>query len=222
MNKNKKEPLIDIDDEQMPMVNSGEDIGLGHEDHDLVMDFQKDDLPKEQQETADLDNSHESIIPREIMEKIDHLEQIVKEKEELFLRAKADQDNIRKRSDAEILSAKKYGASALAKELFAIIDNFERALDAVSQEVIEEGTSFYSLKTGLDMTMKMIKEMLERNNITIAAKVGDPFNPNFHQAIQEIENADIQTNHIAQVLQQGYILHDRLLRPAMVIVAKNS
>ncbi|WP_034550231.1 nucleotide exchange factor GrpE [Carnobacterium funditum] len=154
-----------------------------------------------------------------VVEEIDELEKIkmdLNEKEDQYLRLQAELANIRKRNQKEKEDAAKYRSQSLATELLPVIDNLERAL---SIEVTDEQGA--NLKKGLEMVMDSFKVALENEGIQMINPLNQPFNPNFHQAIQTIPLEDGQeTDTVVNVSQKGYSLNDRVLRPAMVIVAQ--
>jgi len=134
------------------------------------------------------------------------------------LRALAEVENMRRRSQREREDALKYGAVSLARDLLSVADNLGRALAAAPGEQADE--SVKSLIEGVAMVERDLAGALEKHHVHQVPGVGEPFDHNIHQAVVEIESADVAPGHVAQVLQTGYTLHDRLLRPAMVAVAK--
>ncbi len=129
-----------------------------------------------------------------------------------YLRALAEQDNIRKRASVDIASARDFAAKNFAMDLLSVRDTLEAVLaDLVSTPE--------QLKMGVDMTLKQLAGAFERNKVKEVNPVGTKFDPNLHQAMQEIES-DQPAGTVTQVMQKGYTLADRLLRPAMVLVAK--
>ena len=134
----------------------------------------------------------------------------------------AEMENLRKRTQKELQDFKKYAISPLAKDLFAVSDNLGRALEAVTDEQKENADDgIKNLMVGLEMVAGEFTSAFEKNNIkTITPAVGDKFDVATMQAMQEVEGTDIEKGCVVQCLQSAYILHDRLLRPAMVLVAK--
>ncbi len=138
-----------------------------------------------------------------------------------YLRAHADAENMKKRVMQDMENAKKYAVAPLAREIFGVIDTLESALKAIPQSARDNDKNMANLAMGLDMTMQMVQDAFARVVIKAGARIGDKFDPNFHQAVSESPASDTNpTGTIVNVMQQGYILHDRLLRPAMVVVAK--
>ena len=135
-----------------------------------------------------------------------------------FLRAKADAENARKRAQTEISNARRFAIEGFAGELLNVRDSLDlaRAVD------LKEGDSVVERMTeGLDLTLRQMDSVFERFSIyEITPEVGDKMDPETHQAMSLIETADVPPNHIFQVVQKGYRLNERLLRPARVLVAK--
>jgi molecular chaperone GrpE len=134
------------------------------------------------------------------------------EHHDAWLRAKAEADNIRKRAQVEIASAHKFAVENFAAELLAVKDSLEAALAA-------ENASVESLKSGVELTLKQLAGVFERFNLSEISPLGQKFDPYRHQAISALAS-DAEPNTVVQVLQKGYLLHDRVIRPALVIVAK--
>lgn len=138
------------------------------------------------------------------------------------MRLMAEMENLRKRTQKELADARKYAVSPLAKDLFTVSDNLGRALDAITDEQKENADpAIKNLIVGLEMVANDFSNAFDKNSIKIITPVvGDKFDVSTMQAMQEIASEDIDSGCIVQTLQPAYVLHERLLRPAMVIVAK--
>lgn len=134
------------------------------------------------------------------------------EHHDAWLRARAEADNIRKRAQAEIASAHKFAVESFASELLAVKDSLEAALGA-------ENASVESMKSGVELTLKQLRGVFEKFSLSEIDPAGQKFDPHRHQAITVVES-DAEPNTVVQVLQKGYLLHDRVIRPALVTVAK--
>jgi molecular chaperone GrpE len=134
------------------------------------------------------------------------------ENHDAFLRAKAETENVRKRAITDVANAHKYAVENFATELLAVKDSLEAAL-AVETATVE------SLKSGAELTLKQLSAAFEKFKLAEVSPVGQKFDPHRHQAISMVE-ADAEANTVVQVLQKGYVLHDRVVRPALVTVAK--
>ncbi len=143
------------------------------------------------------------------------------ELKEKLLRAMADMDNLRKRLEREKEEAVKYAAAQFARDMLSVSDNLSRALEAVPPEKRKEGSEFLkNLIEGVEMTLKELLNTFERHNIRRIRPMGEKFDPNFHEAMFEVTDTDAETGTVVHVMQDGYTHHDRVLRPAMVGVAK--
>jgi molecular chaperone GrpE len=154
------------------------------------------------------------------VERIAQLEQQLAELKDSHLRALAESENIRRRGQREREEAARYGAAALGRDLLAVADNLRRAIDAVPAEARQGEGALASLAAGVEMVERELLKAFEAHHIRRIDPKGEKFDHSRHQALFEVENAAVPPGHVAEVLQVGYVLHDRLLRPAMVGVAK--
>lgn len=139
----------------------------------------------------------------------------IAELKDRVLRAAAEVENVRRRLEREKLDASAYAVTGFARDLLAVADNLRRALDAGGADTVAS-----PLLTGIEMTEKELLKAFERHGIARIDSVGAPLDPNRHQAMLEVENAEVAPGTIVAELQAGYMIRDRLLRPAMVSVAK--
>lgn len=138
-----------------------------------------------------------------------------------WIRAVAETENLRRRSVKDREEANKYAITSFARNLLSVADNLARALESVtSLEDLPETAK--SLVSGVEMTQKELNTIFERAHITCVSPLNEKFDPHLHQAMFEVENNDIESGTVIQVLQTGYVLQDRLLRPALVAVSKKS
>jgi molecular chaperone GrpE len=136
-----------------------------------------------------------------------------------LLRALAETENVRRRAERDRSDATKYGVTQLARDLLDVADNLRRALDSVPESQVRDDAT-RNLLAGVAATERALLASFERHGIRRVDPKGERFDHNFHQAIFEVENTGKPAGTVVEVLQPGYILHDRLLRPAMVGVAK--
>ncbi len=137
------------------------------------------------------------------------------------LRAMAEAENIRKRAERQVADANKYGAVGMARDMLTISDNLRRALDAAPADAAAGDALLANLRAGVEMTENELQQALARHGVKeITPTPGEKFDHNQHQAMFEMETDDYPPGTVAQVMQAGYMLHDRLLRAAMVGVAK--
>lgn len=138
-----------------------------------------------------------------------------------YLRLAAEMDNLRRRTEREIKDAKSYSVAGFARDMLAVSDNLRRALDAVPEELKAAGEAgLAGLIEGVEMTERAMLSTLERHGVRKIEPVGQKFDPNFHQAMFEIPNPEVPNNTVTQVVQAGFTIGERVLRPAMVGVAK--
>ena len=155
---------------------------------------------------------------------VDPIETLKAENAELrdrFLRLAAEMDNLRRRTERELKDAKAYAVTAFARDMLSVSDNLRRALEALpdaARGAADAGRS--ALVEGVEMTERGMLSTLERHGVRKIEAEGQKFDPNFHQAMFEMPNADVPNNTVVQVVQAGYAIGDRVLRPAMVGVAK--
>lgn len=135
---------------------------------------------------------------------------------DLYLRERADLENARKRHQRDKEDALRYANDRLLKEMVPVLDNLERALEHAAQDAERQ----QGLLEGVNMTISQFRKVLEDFGVKQIISVGAPFDPNLHQAMGQVESAEQPPNTVVTEFQKGYLLHDRLLRPAMVMVAK--
>jgi len=138
----------------------------------------------------------------------------VEETQQRFVRAQADFDNFRRRTQKEKEELAKYASMKLVTELVPVIDNFERAMATVP-----EGTESESFSKGIQMIFRQLETVLNNEGLTAMDTVGQPFNPEFHQAIMQVESDEYEEGTVVEEVQKGYMLKDKVLRPAMVKVS---
>ncbi len=137
-----------------------------------------------------------------------------------FMRVLADAENARKRGERDRREAEQYGGSRLARDMLPVYDNLHRALDAASPELRAQAAA---LIEGVELTLRELSSVLTKHGVkTISPKVGDTFDPQLHQAMFEAPFPGTKAGQIIQVMTEGFLLHDRLLRPAQVGVSSNT
>ncbi|WP_394011045.1 nucleotide exchange factor GrpE [Xanthobacter tagetidis] len=138
-----------------------------------------------------------------------------------FLRAFAEAENVRRRADKEVADAKTYGVASFARDILTVADDLARALAAVDDKVKAEAEgSLKALLEGLELTERSFHKALEKHGIRKIEPRGERFDPNLHQAMFEVPDPSVHTGTVVQVVQAGYTIGDRVLRPAMVGVAR--
>jgi molecular chaperone GrpE len=179
--------------------------------------------PEEPKEEILTEEDHEKEeLPPDKMTKAQLIEKIklVKESSEknfdLYVRSQADIENMKKRFQKEKEDLAKFSNETLIKQLLTVADNLEKAISHS-----REDNSIQSLREGVELTLKGLLDTLEKAGVERVQAVGEPFDPNFHEAVSAMENNAVESGTVLQELQGGYLLNNRLIRPAMVIVAKN-
>ncbi len=133
-----------------------------------------------------------------------------------LLRSRAEMDNLRRRAERDVESAHRYALDKIAAELLPVRDGLELGLNAASTA----GAETSKIIEGMDLTLKMLRGLMEKFNITEVNPQNEKFNPALHQAMSAQDNAEVEPNTVLAVYQKGYLLNDRLLRPAMVVVSR--
>ena len=149
----------------------------------------------------------------------ERLQEEVRTLKEDKIRVLAEMENLRKRFDREKIDSIKYGSVNFARDILSPGDNLERALSAINQEE-DHPQSIKNLIEGLKMVQKEFSSALEKNGVSKINSMNEKFDPNLHQAMMEVERDDLDEGIVVQEIQTGYMMHDRLLRPAMVGVSK--
>ncbi|WP_375617493.1 MULTISPECIES: nucleotide exchange factor GrpE [unclassified Bartonella] len=156
----------------------------------------------------------------EISDLLASLQDENKELKDQLLRLVADMENLRRRTMRDVADAKAYSIANFARDMLSVSDNLNRALEAIPEGARESDAGLKSLAEGVEMTERAMMAALERHGVQKIHPEGQKFDPHFHQAMFEIPNADVPDNTVQQVVQAGYIIGERVLRPAIVGVAK--
>ncbi|MEN8260939.1 MAG: nucleotide exchange factor GrpE [Pseudomonadota bacterium] len=165
---------------------------------------------------AEAEGAEEGLSVEDLMQRLSEVEKKADESWEKFLRTQAEMENLRRRTEKELQSAHKFALEKFAKELLPVIDSLEYGLNAASAE----NADIQQLREGGELTLKQFQAALEKFNIEPLNPLGEPFNPEQHQAMAMQPSADVEPNTVLTVFQKGYMLNGRLLRPAMVVVAR--
>lgn len=174
--------------------------------------MQQENPTQQEQNPGKTDSEHASEIMPSLEEMLKQSELLAQEHHDAWLRAKAEADNIRKRAQHDIANAHKYAIDGFAAELLAVKDSLEAALAS-------DAPSIENLKSGVELTLKQLNAAFDKYSLAEIHPLGEKFDPHRHQAISMVE-ADAESNTVVAVLQKGYQLHDRVVRPALVTVAK--
>ena len=175
-------------------------------------------LEEEIQETVEaiepesevVDNAEADVLAA----KVEELEESLKEAKDQQLRAAAEAQNVRRRAEQDVEKARKFALEKFVKELLPVIDSLEKA-----QEAMEDGAS-ETHREGVAMTLKMKKDVLAKFGVEVVDPQGEPFDPQLHEALTMVPSPDVEPNSVIEVMQKGYLLNGRLIRPAMVVVSQ--
>ena len=170
-------------------------------------------------ETADQDTERAAAGPGPA-DRIGALEAEVADLKDKLLRALAEAENVRRRAERDKVEISKYAVAGFAREILPVADNLRRALDSIDQKTRQENETVETLAVGVEMTERDMLNAFERIRITPIEALGQKFDHNLHEAMFEIEDKDQPEGTVVQVLQTGYMLGERLLRPARVGVSK--
>ncbi|URQ66215.1 nucleotide exchange factor GrpE [SAR86 cluster bacterium] len=173
---------------------------------------EKEENSAEEEVSLEIEENDTLEEPEEISQ-----EEIIKDLEDQLLRAKAEVQNVRRIAAQEVTKARLFGVESLAKDFLTVADNLERAIEACGEE-----EQFLSVKEGLELTLKSLEGSLNSSSIEVIDTSNKNFDPEKHEAISLIEDDSLDTNTIIDVVQKGYTIMDRTLRPAKVVVSKKS
>lgn len=178
----------------------------------------KQDVSPEQPEAGTEPAGNEDLSVEELQQKLAEAEARAEECWEKLLRARAEQENLQRRHAREVENAHKYALEHFAQELLPVIDSLEMGVEAANSE----GVTVEKLREGTELTLKMLLAAMEKFGIAAIHPEGEPFNPELHQAMSLLESPEHAPNTVMNVMQKGYTINKRLIRPAMVVVSKAS
>ena len=186
------------------------------------MSTENNDIPEnevEAQATQESDGADvESVdIETDELSEVEALQEEVAMAKDAALRAQADAINAQRRAELDVEKARKFALERFASDLLPVVDNLERALESSAGS---DADGIAAVVEGVELTLKSLVDVLAKNGITPVDPHGEPFDPQVAQAMSMVENPDVEPNTVIAVMQKGYLLKDRLLRPAMVMVSK--
>ncbi len=198
-------PDVEEDESQDDVNNQGEEESSSE---NSTMEHDERNTPQEM----------ELMSPDQLLVELTTTRAEAKKLKDGYLRAKADAENIQRRSQIEISSARKYAIEGFAKELLSVADSLDQAIKVEIDESASEAVE--KMHEGLELTLKQLESVFDRFHVLpVEADQGVPFDPEYHQAISMVDSNDVQSGEIVSVMQKGFVLNDRLLRPAMVVIA---
>lgn len=175
--------------------------------------------PGEAEDEGDAAGAAVELTLEEALDRLADAEEECRRAEDKLLRIQAEMQNLRRRTEQDIERAHKFGQEKFSSELLVVMDNLERALNAASEhddEVVK------AIHEGVNLTLKSFADCFAKFNIEEVDPMGEPFDPALHQAMSIQENGEVEPNTVIAVMQKGYTLHGRVLRPAMVMVSTDS
>lgn len=162
------------------------------------------------------ENRLANLTHEELVVEYNEAQQRADENWDKLVRLQAEMENLRRRAERDVASAHKYGVEKLIKSLLPVVDSLERGL-----EIAVDGSSeVKAMHEGMELTLKILLETLEKNNVKQLNPVGEPFNPEEMEAVSMQPASEVESNTVLTVMQKGYLLNNRLVRPAMVTVAQ--
>ena len=153
-------------------------------------------------------------------QEVETLRQSLAEAQEQVLRAHAEMQNVRRRSENEVAKARKFALERFARDLLPVVDSLEKAVESMGEKEAEEDPALEGMREGVRMTLELLHGVLGRFDIEVLEPTGQPFQPEFHEAMSMVPSAEVAPNTVMTVLQKGFLLNGRLLRPAMVMVSR--
>lgn len=175
------------------------------------------DQKDEKEDEVKKDVPLEKMTKADLLEKIKEVQEKAEENYDLYIRSQAENDNMKKRFQKEKADLARYSNESLIKQLLSVADNLEKAISHSNDE-----KSIAALREGIELTLKGFIDILERAGLQAVKAGGESFDPNFHEAVAGMEDDTVKPGTVLQELQKGYMLNQRLIRPAKVIVSKSS
>ena len=186
------------------------------QDQDPSEQANADEFEETTNESADENNAEQDPL-EQAAAKLAECEETTQRAKDDLLRVQAEMQNVRRRAEQDVEKAHKYGQEKFSIELLAVVDNLERSLEVASNNEDEAVKAIYE---GVNLTLKSFLDCFTKFNIEAVDPLGEPFDPQLHQAMSIQENAECEPNTVIAVMQKGYTLHGRVIRPAMVMVSK--
>ncbi len=210
--KNENESAINAEEDLI--IDAEVDVEASEEAASEAESPEAAEAPEEAVELADMSKA-------ELFKDAENAREEAAKFRDAALRAEAEMQNVRRRASKDVEHAHKFGAEKLIQNLLPVIDSLEKALE--SSELVKDLDQDHSAKAVLDgvgLCHKMFLDTLGKENVAVVDPHGEPFDPNLHQAMSMVENPDMEPNSVVAVIQKGYQLNGRLVRPAMVMVSK--
>ena len=195
----------------------GEEENKDVQQPEAELDDSTKELLEEVANEAGADSEPEESHSESLQEELDSALAAADKHRDEALRAMAELDNVRKRAEKDVESAHKFGLEKFVNELLPVKDSMDLGFDAANS-----ATDVEALKEGMALTLKMFEDALDKRGVKELNPLGENFDPEFHQAMMMEESVEVEAGKILRVMQKGYLLNERLIRPAMVVVAKSA
>ncbi|RTR05512.1 nucleotide exchange factor GrpE [Halomonas nitroreducens] len=170
-----------------------------------------EDVVEGVEEAAEVAENPEAEV---LAARVEELEQTLAETKDQAMRTAAEAQNVRRRAEQEAEKARKFALEKFVKELLPVVDSLEKALEAMGEDATE------AHREGVSMTLKMQRDVLAKFGVEEIEPQGEPFDPQYHEAMAMVPNPEMEPNTVMEVMQKGYLLNGRLVRPAMVVVSQ--
>lgn len=182
-------------------------------EHKEIIEEIVEETAADEDEAAEQESNVELSVDERLVEALDQLS----ESKDAVLRAEAEMQNVRRRAERDVENAHKYGIERLLQNLLPVVDSIEKSIESADQADRDDNDP---VMEGIRLCYKLLLDILEREQVEVVDPLGEPFDPNEHEAMSMVENPDMEPNSVFAVMQKGYKLNNRLIRPAMVMVSK--
>ncbi|GAB2789803.1 nucleotide exchange factor GrpE [Halomonas shantousis] len=205
-----KDPQTPTDEEMVPPARDDEPQSLDDE----ALEGELDDTLRAAEQAEVDDGIMVNPEAETLAARVEELEQSLAEAKDQTVRAMAESQNVRRRAEQDVEKARKFALEKFVKELLPVIDSLEKALDTMGEDASE------AHREGVAMTLKLQLDVLKKFGVEPVEPTGEPFDPQYHEAMAMVPNPEMEPNTVMDVMQKGYLLNGRLVRPAMVVVSQ--
>jgi molecular chaperone GrpE len=182
-------------------------------EHKEIIEEIVEETATDEDEAAEQESNLELSVDERLVEALGQLS----ESKDAVLRAEAEMQNVRRRTERDVENAHKYGIERFLQNLLPVVDSIEKSIESADQADLDDNDPVIE---GIRLCYKLLLDVLEREQVKVVDPLGEPFDPNEHEAMSMVENPDVEPNSVIAVMQKGYKLNNRLVRPAMVMVSK--
>ena len=209
-------------DENDTDIGSDEDPPVSQPDENSSDSAEDSDASSDEVQACAIDDeaAEDETVGTSPEEELEAVRKQLADAEDRALRAVAEAENIRKRADKAVENAHKYALESLTENLLPVLDSLEKAVETAADNDQENDGSVHATLQGIELSYKLFIDVLHKAGITSIDPTGEPFDPQYHEAMSMLENPDAEPGSVLEVVQKGYTLNDRLVRPARVFVAK--